>query len=101
VFALNVLVAMAIVALAAPGASPFGREEARVGLLGLAAGLGISNHHSIILLAPIGLYAAIAAARRSGRPLACVALGAGALAAGLLPYAYIPYVARTTPIGTG
>jgi hypothetical protein len=100
VFALNTLLGMAIVALAAPGAprvTPRPTDEARTALLGLAAGLGLSNHHSVVLLAPIGLFAAGTAVRRARRPWVAAALGVGALAIGLSPYAYLVTVARTTP----
>lgn len=96
VFALNVVMAMAIVTVAGPRtAPPRGQEALRAALLALLAGLGISNHHSIVLLAPLGLFAAILAVRRSRRPWSA-ALGAlGAFAVGLLPYAVLVIDARS------
>lgn len=97
VFMLNVALAMVIVTLAAPVDRPFRfvrSEEQRVLLLALAAGLGLSNHHSIVLLAPLGVTAAIAAIRRSAHPPRA-ALGAlFALVVGLSPYLYLVYAAR-------
>ncbi|HEY8075396.1 MAG TPA: DUF2723 domain-containing protein, partial [Labilithrix sp.] len=98
VFALNAFLAAAILVLAAPGDPPFGREHVRVGLLGLVAGLGIANHHTIVLLAPIGLYAAIRGVRR-GRARAA-ALGAFGLAVGVAPYAYLVLAAHS-PLAWG
>lgn len=96
VFVLNVLVAMAIVTLSAPHRPAPERDPATtVGWLGLLAGLGIANHHTIVLLAPLGLWAASAALRRSPRPARGAALGIVGLALGLAPYAYLVYAART------
>lgn len=85
VFALNVALAMGIVGLAGPErTAPLGREDLRAFLLALLAGLGLSNHHTIVLLAPIGLYAlvkSVRVARWRG-----VALGAAGLGLGLMPY---------------
>lgn len=92
VFTLNALLAMAIVGLAAP---PF--EEGlprRAFLLGLLAGLGLANHHTIVLLAPVGLAAAITVVRRSPAPAKTAGLAVLGLALGLLPYAYLAVVAR-------
>jgi len=100
VFALNALLAMLIVGLSSPKLdAPFGREDARALLLGLLAGLGLANHHTIALLAPIGLYAVICSTRRAGaRAIAAAVLG---LAIGLTPYALIVVHARSTPPGDG
>lgn len=85
VFALNVLLAMGIVGLAGPSrGAPLGREDLRAFLLALFAGLGLSNHHTIVLLAPIGLYAFVKSARVArARAIAAGALG---LLIGLSPY---------------
>lgn len=105
VFALNVVLAMAIVIAASPRlAPPRGSEALRVGLLGLLAGLGLSNHHSVVLLAPVGLFAAVRGVTRSGGAAGrarAVALGLGGLALGLSPYLYLVVVARSTPLGEG
>jgi hypothetical protein len=93
VFSLNVVIACAIVTLAAPATDL--TDDRRVLLLGFAAGLGLANHHSIVLLAPLGLWAAVCSARRSAKPLRAVLLGVGGLAIGLLPYAHLAWRART------
>lgn len=85
VFALNVAIAMGIVGLAGPERSaPLAREDLRAFLLALLAGLGLSNHHSIVLLAPIGLYAFVKSVRVARAR--ALALGVVGLALGLTPY---------------
>lgn len=99
VFALNVAIAMAIVALSAPEArAPRGSETSRVALLGLLAGLGISNHHTIVMLAPLGLYAAVRACLRSPHRWLSAVAGVLGLIVGLLPYAYLIHAARAADL---
>ncbi len=100
VFTLNVLLAMLVVGCSSPRlAPPFGREDARATVLGLLAGLGLSNHHTIVLLAPVGLLAVVRAARIAGlRAIAGALLG---LVTGLAPYAYLAVRARAFPEGQG
>jgi hypothetical protein len=98
VLMLNALLALAIVALCAP--SPGAAGGRRVFVLGLLAGLGLSDHHSIIALAPLGLWAAVSAARASPRPLAAAALGVAGLALGLTPYAYLLIEARSPDLAS-
>lgn len=87
VFMLNVVLALGVVSLAAPTAW---RDEGRRAIaLAFVAGLGIANHHSVVLLAPIGLLAWGRAVRRAPRPVLAAALSVGALTVGLLPYAYL------------
>ena len=86
-FALNNLLGAAILAASAPGAPLKGAR--RVVVLGLLAGLGISNHHSIVLLAPVGLYGVWLGASESRRGMLAVMVGAAALAVGLLPDGYL------------
>jgi len=94
VFAMNAAIAAGILWLSAP--SPPLSALPRAAALGLCAGLGLANHHTIVLLAPIGLFGAIVAIRESARPVRAAALGIGAFAAGVvLPYAYLYWVART------
>jgi hypothetical protein len=93
VFALNHLVAAAILWMAGPDAPWTGRG--RVLALGGLAGLGLSNHHTIVLLAPVGLFGVARALDEAERPIPTLAWGAAALTTGLLPYAYLPWVART------
>lgn len=100
VFTLNVLLAMGIVGLAGPSRSaPFGREDLRAFALALLAGLGLSNHHTIVLLAPIGLYAFVKSARAAG--LRAYALGALGLVLGLTPYLSLAARASRSASGDG
>lgn len=89
VFALNALLASAIVALSSPRSTvpAFWRAV----LLALLAGLGLSHHHSIVLLIPIGAVGfalAVSALPRPGR-LRAMGWSLGGLAAGLTPYLWI------------
>ena len=97
VFVLNVAIAMTIVAVAGPLSLPWIRDETRLALLGLLAGLGLSNQLTVVLIAPVGLVAAVQAIRLSARPVRALAGGVAGLALGLLPYAYLPFAARTAP----
>jgi hypothetical protein len=100
VFALNVLLAMAIVGLAGPErAPPLGREHLRAFLLALFAGLGLSNHHTIVLLAPIGLYAFVKSVRAAGAK--ALAMGALGLVLGLTPYLSLALRASAATPGEG
>lgn len=90
VFAMNAAIAAAIVWIAI---DPNIKGEKRVALLCLLAGLGIANHHSIVLLAPIGIYGVVIGIRESGARAA--ALGALAFLFGLLPYAYVLAIGRS------
>ncbi|MBX3209572.1 MAG: DUF2723 domain-containing protein [Labilithrix sp.] len=101
VFALNALVALALVALASPGPPPRGSEPLRILGLGLLAGLGIANHHTIVLLAPLGVTAAVQSVRRAPARLHAAVSGVAALLVGLLPYGYLVYVTRVTPLARG
>jgi hypothetical protein len=85
VFAMNGLVAALVVWLAAASGPVRGRGRGVA--LGLVAGLGLANHLTCVLVAPIGLLGVVRAARESGRTTyAVAALG---LAIGLSPYAYL------------
>lgn len=86
VFGLNVLIACGFVAAAAPNAPARGWK--RVAQLALFAGLGLSNHHSIVLLLPLGLWAIGRGFREEERRWRCFAAGL-AFPLGLLPYAYL------------
>ncbi len=87
VFALNGVVVAAILWLSAD-AGPR-RGLARVATLGLVAGLGLANHMTCVLVAPVGVIGAVRGVRESGRPVLALALGLGGLALGLAPYAYL------------
>ncbi len=91
VFAMNAAIAGAIVWIAV-AEQPSGWR--RVALLGLLAGLGLSDHHSIVLLAPIGLYGVVRGVREDERVLRTVLVGVAAFASGLVPYTYLLYVGR-------
>jgi hypothetical protein len=86
VFALNNLVAATILWLAASGGPVRGLW--RAGLLGLVAGLGLCDHVTCALLAPIGILGVVRGAREA-RAVPAVALAAAGLVIGLLPYAYL------------
>jgi hypothetical protein len=90
-FALNALIAAGIVALAGPACRLAIRTRLR--LLGLLLGLGLANHHSIVLLAPAVLWAVLRPLiRREVRPRD-IGWFAIAVAVGLVPYAYTWHVA--------
>jgi len=57
--------------------------------LALLAGLGLSNHHSIVLRAPIGLAAVFWGLSETTHRLRAVALAPLALLVGLTPYLYL------------
>lgn len=88
VFALNDLIAALVLWLSATGGPLRGMR--RVVLLAFVGGLGMSNQHTVVLLAPVGLLGAFRGMREaSQRRAATVAIGAGALALGLAPYLYL------------
>lgn len=85
VFALNNLVAALVLWLAADH-GPL-RGHRRAAALGLVAGLGLANHLTCVLVAPIGLYGVVRAVREArGR---AVGLAVAGLAIGLTPYLYL------------
>lgn len=88
VFSSNVLVALALIAVSSPNARF--RASRRAGAIALVSGLGLSNHHSIVLLLPVGVYGLFLAFREAskerGRMLALFFAGA---ALGLSPYLYL------------
>jgi hypothetical protein len=87
VFALNAALCVGMVAVAGPF-SPH-RGTLRAGLLGLLAGLALSNHHSAVLMAPIGFYGLVVGIRESVAPLRALGVALGAALVGLLPYALL------------
>ena len=96
-FAIANLFAALIVWVASPNATVKGAT--RVALLGVLAGLALGAHHSLVLLAPLGLYAVLRAARQTRRPVVSMATGAAGLVAGLSIYGYC-LIARS-PVGLG
>ncbi len=88
VFAMNALFAAVILWLASPQ-PPLAPGRTAI-LLALVAGLALSNHHTVVGLAPVGLLAVVTAVRRSARRAAFVAAAAvAAFVIGLAPYAYL------------
>ncbi len=87
VFALNGLLIAGILWLAAKQ-GPL-RGERRVIALGLVAGLGIANHHTCVLIAPVGLYGAVLGLRETSARVRAACVGLVALCVGLAPYAYL------------
>jgi hypothetical protein len=88
VFALNSLVVATVLWLAGDG-GPL-RGMARVVALAAVAGLGLANHSTCVLLAPVGLYGAVRGLREaSQRPAVVIAAAIAALITGLLPYLYL------------
>jgi hypothetical protein len=67
-------------------------------LLGLAGGLGLSNHLSIIWCAPVVVWALIRAFQPGRRGAILLRVACGGLV-GLLPYAALPIFARSAPPG--
>ena len=88
VFILNAALCAGIVAVAGPFATTKGLLRGL--LLGLLAGLALSNHHTAVLLAPVGLYGLTLAMKESERPLRTVGLALLAGLVGLAPYALLP-----------
>ena len=95
VFALNALLCASLVAFAGTGA-PL-RGSARLSALAGVFGLGLSHHHTLLALAPVGLLGMVRAMRecRPGADRARAAVfAAGALALGLSPYLYLLWASR-------
>lgn len=92
VFAMNALFAALLLWLCAPQLQVAARR--RLLLLAGLAGLGLSNHLSLVLLAPIGIFAAVHALQRCERRARAAALAVGCFALGLVPYAALPLLAR-------
>jgi hypothetical protein len=102
VFALNGLVVAGVLWIAAEEGPLRGLQ--RVAVLALIAGLGIANHLTCVLVAPIGLFGCVHGwreARASGRrALLVLGAGLGGLVLGLTPYLYL-LVAPDTPVSWG
>jgi Protein of unknown function (DUF2723) len=92
VFPLGVLIATAIVRLAVRWSAPSNnlRPVPTALELGLWFGLGLANHHTVVLLAPAGIFILWRIVSGATRPwnnlLLCVAVAPIGLAIGLLPY---------------
>ncbi len=95
VYALSALLSLATILLAWRATE---EDDPRLlGLAGLCFGLGLSNHHYLVLLGAAPAALVLVARRRPalGRGLV---LGAIGTAVGLLPYAYLPLRAAHDPI---
>ena len=92
VFALNVLLIAAIVTVAAP-LGPL-KGIARVLALGALAGLALANHHSCVLVLPVGVYGVACGVRESRAWWSPVAAAGLLLVALGLPYGYTWWVGR-------
>lgn len=94
VFALNGLVAGLVLWLAADNGVV--RGAVRVLALALVAGLGLSDHVTCILIAPVGLWGVVRGMQETPRARIAVGCAAiGALIVGLLPYLYLLAVPET------
>ena len=87
VFALNGLVVATILWLAA-AEGPL-RGGRRVVMLALVAGLGMANHMSCTIVAPVGLVGAVRGMRESGARIATAAAALSVFVVGLSPYLYL------------
>jgi hypothetical protein len=96
-FAFNNLFAAAIVWFSAP-AAPL-RGTGRIAVLGLLAGVGLGAHHSIVFLAPVGLWGVLAGVRESERVVPALLAGAGTLVVGLSVYGYLLIAPEATSFG--
>jgi hypothetical protein len=86
VFALNDLIVACVLWLAAERAPLRGMR--RSAGLGLLAGLGMANHLTCVLAAPVGLLGAVRGARESRVPVCAFAAATAGLLIGLSPYVY-------------
>jgi hypothetical protein len=98
VFSLAALLAAATVLAAARLADTAPGRAGRAGLLlGLVAGLGLANHHTWVLCAPVLVWAVAASWRAHGAHVALRAAAAAVagVALGLTAYAWLPHGAAT------
>ncbi len=94
VFALNNLAVAAVLWLAARHGPV--RGGWRIALLGLVAGLGLSDHVTCALVAPVGILGVVRGIRETALPRALgVGIAIGGVAVGLLPYLYLVITADT------
>jgi len=91
-FAMNGLVVATILWLAAAN-GPL-RGDARVAVLAVVAGLGISDHLTCVLAAPVGILGVVRGVRESTHRATTIGAGIVALALGLLPYLYLAATAE-------
>jgi transmembrane protein TMEM260 (protein O-mannosyltransferase) len=87
VFALNQLVVATVLYVAARG-GPL-RGGLRIAALGLVAGIGLADHMTCVLVAPVGILGVVRGVREARRKAAAAAVGVAALVVGVAPYAYL------------
>ena len=98
VFAMNNLVLALVLWLAAERGPVRGTKRAV--LLALVAGLGLADHLTCALIAPVGILGVVRGVREAPAVARTIALSLGALLVGLAPYAYL-LVAPDSPISWG
>ncbi len=98
VFALDDLVVATVLWLAAAGGPV--RGVRRAVLLSLVAGLGLCDHLTCVLVAPVGLLGVVRGIREADRRGLAIAAAAGAFVLGLAPYAYL-LIAPDSPASWG
>ncbi|MEO8704839.1 MAG: DUF2723 domain-containing protein [Kofleriaceae bacterium] len=86
-FALNQLVVALVVWLAAVRGPLTG--EKRVLVLAIVAGIGLSNHMTCALIAPVGLLGVVRGVREANRRVLAIGLAVLGLVIGLAPYLYL------------
>jgi Protein of unknown function (DUF2723) len=97
VFALNNLVVATVLWFSAATGPLVG--TARIVGLTVVAGLGISNHLTCVLIAPVGILGIVRGFRETTHPrIPIAALAVATFAAGLLPYLYL--LAAPTTVGS-
>jgi hypothetical protein len=87
VFALNNLIVAAVLWLSA-AQGPL-RGVARTAALGLVAGLGISDHLTCVLVAPVGILGVVRGVRETNAKAIAMGSTLGGLLLGLTPYLYL------------
>ena len=94
VFAMNNLVLVLVLWFSAERGPVRGRRRAV--LLALVAGLGLSDHLTCALIAPIGILGVVRGIREAGHPaFRTIALTVAGLCLGLSPYAYFLFAPDT------
>lgn len=100
VFALNNLLASLLILTASPRLNISWHK--RVLGLGLLAGLGLSHNHTLVLLAPIGIYGVLYGVSQSSNNAKkrgfALLLGISGILLGLLPYLYLNYAQNHRPL---